>query len=161
MRSIYTFSLFTLILLVLAGCDSTEEPETVQLPLPQVVAEDDYIVTDSGLKYFDLVPGDTTFPISEIGQELVVHYNAWLENGMMIESTRFFGGGTPITFVLGGGQVIEGWEEGLMGVYPGGVRQLVIPPDLAYGEEGVSGVPPNSTLIYEIDYLGFLQTSTN
>ena len=142
--------------LLYAGCDSGEEPETVQLPLPQEVAEGDYTETESGLKYFDLVPGDTTFQAAETGQEVVVHYNAWLENGLMVESTVFFSG-DPIVFVIGDGQVIPGWEEGMLGMHPGGLRQLVIPPELAYGEAAVSSIPPNSTLIYEIDYLGFLQ----
>ena len=159
MQYIPSYALLSLFLLFFVGCDSGEDPQVVELPLPLEVAEADYTVTDSGLKYFDLVPGDTTFPISVVGQEVVVHYNAWLENGMMIESTRFFGGGNPLSFVLGNGQVIDGWEEGLLGMYPGGLRQLVIPPELAYGEQGVSGVPPNSTLIYEVDYLGFLQVS--
>ena len=159
MRSISTFTLFTLIILVLAGCDSGEEPETIQLPLPQVVAAEDYIETESGLLYFDLAPGDTTFPIAELGQEVVVHYNAWLESGLMVESSVFFGGGDPIIFVLGSGQVIEGFEEGVLGMYPGGLRQIIVPPELAYGEAGLSDIPPNATLIYEIDYLGFLQVS--
>ena len=161
MRSILSFSVLTLCLIVV-GCDSgEEEPEVIQLPLPQEVAEEDYIETDSGLKYFDLVPGDSTFPMAQVGQELVVHYDAWLENGMMVESTLFFNNGNPITFILGNGEVIEGWEEGILGMFPGGLRQLVIPPELAYGEEGLSRVPPNATLIYEIDYLGFLQAAKN
>lgn len=61
----------------------------VDLPLPQEVADSDYIETESGLKYVDLVPGDTTFPAAEVGQEVVVHYNAWLENGLMVESSIF------------------------------------------------------------------------
>lgn len=157
----YRYTSYTLVFaffLLFAGCDSGEEPETVQLPLPQEVAEADYTETESGLKYFDLVPGDTTFPAAVTGQEVVVHYNAWLESGTMVESTVFFSG-DPLIFVLGNGQVIPGWEEGMIGMYPGGLRQLVIPPELGYGDAAVSSIPPNSTLIFEVDYLGFLQAS--
>ena len=153
--NVYLASLLVFLLLF-TGCDSGEDPETVQLPLPQEVAEEDYIETESGLKYFDLVPGDTSFQAAENGQEVVVHYNAWLENGLMVESSIFFSG-NPIVFVLGNGQVIQGWEEGMLGMHPGGTRQLVIPPELAYGDAAVASIPPNSTLIYEIDYQGFLQ----
>lgn len=161
MRSILIHSVLALCVIVFSGCDSSDEdPETVELPIPQVVAEADYTITDSGLKYFDLTPGDTTFPIVETGQEVVVHYNAWLESGLMVESTVFFGG-DPIVFILGAGQVIPGWEEGMTGMYPGGLRQLIIPPELAYDSVAIGNIPANSTLIYEIDYLGFLQAGKN
>ena len=151
-----SYILLISVFLLFTGCDSGDDPETVQLPLPQEVAEADYTETESGLKYFDLVPGDTTFPIAEVGQEVVVHYNAWLENGLMVESSVFFTG-DPLVFVLGNGQVIPGWEEGIPGMYPGGLRQLVIPPSLAYGDTTLPSIPANSTLIYEIEYIGFLQ----
>ena len=140
------------------GCDSGEDPETIELPLPLEIAEEDYTVTESGLKYYDIAIGDTTFPVAIDGQDVVVHYNGWFEDGRMFDSSIFFSG-QPFAFRLGAGEVIEGWDEGLLGMYPGGERQLVIPPDLAYDSLGTANIPPNSTLIFEVNYLGFLQAN--
>lgn len=143
--------------LFLIGCDSsTNEDQVVELPLPREVAESDFTVTSSGLKYFDFVVGDTTFIPAEDSQQVVVHYNGWLEDGKMFDSSVYFIR-NPIVFTLGVGAVIPGWDEGLLGMYPGGERQLVVPPQLAYDSTGRDGVPPNATLIFEVNYIGYLQ----
>jgi len=115
---------------------------------PTEVAEEDYVTTDSGLKYYDFEEGSG--PAPEEGQQLSVHYTGWLTDGTRFDSS--LERGQPIMVVLGAGQVIPGWEEGLATMKLGGKRQLVIPPDLAYGETGAGGViPPNATLIFEVE----------
>lgn len=115
------------------------------------VPEEDYTVTDSGLKYYDIEVGDG--PMPEDGQTVVVEYTGWLaEDGTKFDSSLDHG--QPFKFVLGAGMVIPGWDEGVATMKVGGFRQLVVPPDLAYGEQGAGGViPPNATLIFEIRLL--------
>ncbi len=118
---------------------------------PTVVAETDYIVTDSGLKYYDIKVGDGDSP--RRGEMPLVHYVGWLEDGTKIDSSR--DRGTPLHFTLGTEQVIVGWEEGILTMNVGSKRQLVIPPELAFGEDGAGNglIPPNATLIYEVELI--------
>jgi peptidylprolyl isomerase len=82
---------------------------------------------------------------------VVVNYRGTLANGTEFDSS--YGRG-PFSFPLGGGRVIQGWDEGVAGMKVGGKRKLVIPPDLAYGERGAGGViPPNATLTFEVELL--------
>ena len=86
------------------------------------------------------------------GKKVTVHYPGTLENGTKFDSSR--DRGSPFPFVLGSGMVIAGWEQGVKGMKVGGQRKLVIPPNLAYGNRSVGGViPPNSTLLFEIELL--------
>ena len=115
---------------------------------PTEVDEGDYVTTDSGLKYYDFEAGSG--PTLKTGQQALVHYTGWLEDGTKFDSS--LDRGQPIVVSFGAGQVIPGWEEGLAGMKVGGRRQLVIPPELAYGEAGAGGViPPNATLIFEVE----------
>ena len=117
---------------------------------PTKVDEADYIAAESGLKYYDLQVGDGPSPQS--GQQVSVHYTGWLEDGTKFDSS--LDRGQPFTFVLGNGRVIRGWDEGVATMKVGGKRQLVIPPELAYGQQGAGGViPPNATLIFEVELL--------
>ena len=92
------------------------------------------------------------------GQQLTVDYAGWLydsaaseKKGVLFDTTD---GRGPFTFVLGAGEVIQGWDQGIVGMRVGGTRQLVIPPNLAYGSQGSGNViPPNSTLIFDVDLL--------
>lgn len=92
---------------------------------------------------------------AESGDTLTVHYTGWLydgskldQKGLQFESNV---GGTAFPFVLGAGQVIAGWDQGLVGIQAGGIRRLVIPPDMAYGSVRRGPIPPNSTLIFEVE----------
>ena len=84
------------------------------------------------------------------GDRLTVHYTGTLENGIEFDSSR---GGTPFVVTLGENRVIQGWEYGLQGVKVGERRVLTIPPSLGYGDQSVSSIPANSTLIFDIEVL--------
>jgi peptidylprolyl isomerase len=83
------------------------------------------------------------------GDTVEVHYIGTLQNGTEFDNSKKRG--TPFEFTVGGGQVIKGWEEGLIGMKVGGNRILVIPPDMAYGDKGIGPIPPNSTLVFAIE----------
>jgi peptidylprolyl isomerase len=111
--------------------------------------------TDSGLQYRDIKEG--TGPQPKKGQNCSVHYTGWLwENGA--KGKKFDSSvdrGQPFKFAVGNGQVIRGWDEGVLSMKVGGTRELLIPPDLAYGARGAGGViPPNATLLFEVELLG-------
>lgn len=117
---------------------------------PADVEEADYMTTDSGLKYHDFEVGEGPSP--EEGQTVFVHYTGWLEDGTKFDSS--IDRGQPFSFVLGVGNVIPGWDEGVATMKVGGKRQLVIPPELGYGDQGAGGViPPGATLVFEVELL--------
>jgi FKBP-type peptidyl-prolyl cis-trans isomerase FkpA len=91
------------------------------------------------------------------GHIVTVHYAGWLydesepdRKGVMFDTSAF---GPPLSFVLGAGQVIPGWDQGLPGARVGGLRRLVIPPSLAYGGARSGPIPPNATLVFEVELL--------
>lgn len=110
---------------------------------------------NDALQIHDTVPGTGASP--RVGQTCVMHYTGWLlENG---EKTRKFDSsvdrGEPFEFRIGVGQVIQGWDEGVITMQVGGKRELIIPPHLGYGAHGAGGViPPNATLLFEVELLG-------
>ena len=111
--------------------------------------------TPSGLQFEDAVIGSGAEAVQ--GNQVAVHYTGWLyTNG--VAGNKFDSSkdrGQPFKFPLGGGQVIRGWDEGVAGMKVGGTRRLVIPPDLGYGARGAGGViPPNATLLFEVELLG-------
>jgi peptidylprolyl isomerase len=109
------------------------------------------VTTPSGLKYVELVEGTGETP--ETGKTVNVHYTGTLEDGTKFDSSR--DRGQPFSFKIGIGQVIKGWDEGVMTMKVGGRRQLIIPSELGYGARGAGGViPPNSTLIFDVELLG-------
>ena len=110
------------------------------------------IVLDSGLRIIEHIKGQGKNPLP--GQKVKVHYSGFLQTGMKFDSSH--DRGKPIDFVLGQGQVIKGWDEGIAQLKKGGKSTLIIPPDLGYGERGAGGViPPNSTLLFEVELVDF------
>jgi FKBP-type peptidyl-prolyl cis-trans isomerase FkpA len=94
---------------------------------------------------------------AESGKILVVHYTGWLyaadkpeQKGLQFDSSIGF---DPLEFTLGEGNVILGWDQGLVGMKVGGVRKLVIPPSLGYGSVRQGPIPPNSSLVFEVELL--------
>lgn len=142
--------------LLLAGCrgpaepdDRWARPEDIQFAASLNINLDEMTRTASGLYIQDLEVG--TGPAAAVGDSVRVHYVGWLPDGTVFDSSRERG--MPITFMLGVGIVIKGWDEGLLGMQAGGVRKLVIRPELAYGRRGRSPIPPLATLIFEVELL--------
>ncbi len=106
-----------------------------------------------GLIIKDLKIG--TGPRAKDGQTVIVHYTGMLMNGKVFDASKFHGN-QPFPFTLGAGQVIRGWDIGVKGMRVGGIRELIIPPALAYGAQSPpgSGIPPNSTLKFRVHLLG-------
>lgn len=89
---------------------------------------------------------------AETGKTVTVHYTGKLTNGTKFDSS--LDRKEPFTFTLGAGDVIEGWNKGLVGMKVGGKRRLTIPSELGYGARGKGKIPPNATLIFEVELLG-------
>lgn len=114
---------------------------------PQPGAE---VTTPSGLKYIDEVIGTGDSP--KLGRNVTVHYTGTLVDGTKFDSS--VDKGQPYTFPIGAGAVIKGWDEGIMTMKVGGKRRLIVPPTLGYGANGRGAkIPPNATLIFELELL--------
>jgi FKBP-type peptidyl-prolyl cis-trans isomerase FkpA len=113
--------------------------------------------TPSGLHYEDTTIGSGA--TAQSGSEVTVHYTGWLydptsDNGRGRKFDSSKDRHDPFKFDLGGGMVIRGWDEGVQGMQVGGTRVLRIPPELGYGSRGAGGViPPNATLVFEVELL--------
>ncbi|MBA4190794.1 MAG: peptidylprolyl isomerase [Planctomycetaceae bacterium] len=105
---------------------------------------------DGGLKYRDLKVGDG--PVAPAGAKVVMDYTGWLLSDGSVFDSSWKPGRDPLDMGLDG--LIKGWQQGVPGMKVGGIRKLVIPAALAYGEAGRPGIPPNSTLVFEIELLG-------
>jgi FKBP-type peptidyl-prolyl cis-trans isomerase FkpA len=129
----------------MTGVDPVEASRTLGMETESPVVE-----TDSALRYIDVEEGDG--PEAKAGDTVSVHYTGWLVSGSKFDSSR--DRGQPFVFPLGAGRVIRGWDEGVAGMKVGGVRKLIVPPELGYGSRGAPPViPPNATLIFEVELL--------
>jgi peptidylprolyl isomerase len=119
-------------------------------PLPWNDAGMEFNTTQSGLQFVDFLVGDGEIPV--LGSTVVIHYSGYLDDATLFDST--YRRGQPVEFELSIGWLIPGVIEGLLSMRAGGMRKLVVPPFLAYGEKGFGKeVPPNATLIYDIELL--------
>jgi FKBP-type peptidyl-prolyl cis-trans isomerase len=139
---------------LLAACsldDFRSRPLNPPIARELAVNEDALTTTPSGLRYQDVTEGDGAE--ARAGDTVSVHYTGWLTDGSQFDGSR--GRGAPLTFQLGAGRVIAGWEEGVAGMKVGGSRKLVVPAQLGYGARGFPPViPPNATLVFDIELLG-------
>ncbi len=149
------------LIMAVFGSGGDEEPPAAALPSPTApptgVGEDlgpplvpgEPTLSDSGLGIIDIEIGTGETPAP--GQTLVVHYTGWVsEDGTKFDSS--LDRGTPFEFPLGAGQVIAGWDEGLATMKVGGKRRLLIPAELAYGEQGrPPTIPPGSELTFDVE----------
>jgi FKBP-type peptidyl-prolyl cis-trans isomerase FkpA len=153
MRRIHSLILLTVFMAACRGPaepdDRWARPEHIDYAASLNINLADMTRTVSGLYLQDLVVG--TGRMAAVGDSVRVHYVGWLPDGTVFDSSR--DRGMPITFMLGVGIVIVGWDEGLVGMQQGGKRRLVIRPELAYGRRGKGPIPPLATLIFEVEML--------
>jgi FKBP-type peptidyl-prolyl cis-trans isomerase FkpA len=144
--------------LAIVACGRSDKPDSAAAPAPETTPAP-AATTSTGtetmpLQKTDLAPGNGTEIKS--GQTALVHYTGWLydaatpENkGKQFDSSV---GGEPFEFPVGGGAVIQGWDQGVVGMKVGGKRRLVIPPEMGYGNRGAGGViPPGATLVFDVE----------
>ncbi len=128
---------------------STPEPLPSPGPATPPAVDTEPTFTDTGLGIIDIVEGTGQTP--EAGQTLAVHYTGWLSDGTKFDSS--LDRGSPFEFLIGEGRVIAGWDEGMATMKVGGKRRLIIPSELAYGEQGSASIPPDSELTFDIELL--------
>lgn len=143
----------TLLLIIGTGCDNKIDSlfTPVEIPPPTIIADSLYTETDTGLKYYDLEVG--TGSLAEAGFAVQYHFITWLSDSSVVNSS-YSSGAVQVT-TLGANNLIPGWSEGLDGMRTGGFRQLIIPPELAYGANGseLLGIPANETILMELSLL--------
>jgi peptidylprolyl isomerase len=118
---------------------------------PGEVTTNKVVTTGSGLMFIDMAEGTGASP--NAGDQVTVHYTGYLMDGKKFDSS--VDRNQPFTFTIGRGQVIKGWDEGVMSMKIGGRRKLIIPPELGYGSQSVGGglIPPNSQLVFDVSLL--------
>lgn len=143
-RRLFVPSLITALLFITTACGDDSSPTQSTAPTPRA----EYSVTDLRVG---------TGAEATAGKRVSVNYTGWLYNpsgadgkGSQFDSSA---GRGAFTFTLGAGQVISGWDRGVGGMRAGGQRRLVLPPELAYGPSGNGPIPPNATLVFDIELL--------
>ena len=124
--------LVMIVMILIAGCSKDKEVMNGEL-----IIEDLKVGEGSEVVKYNIV---------------TVNYTGWLTDGTKFDSS-LNPGRSPFRFTVGGGQVIKGWDEGLIGMKVGGKRKLTIPPSMGYGNQDMGVIPSNSTLVFEIDLL--------
>ena len=151
MRNVEKFIVLLLLIAAISipAC-SQKEAKTGPEKAAGTQAASGAVKTASGLSYTDIVKGTGAAPTS--GNNVTVHYTGWLEDGTKFDSS--VDRGQPFVFRIGAGEVIPGWDEGVMSMKVGGKRKLIIPSQLGYGPAGAGGtIPPNATLIFDVELL--------
>ena len=146
-RARLTATLAALVLTGMVSMASDDSASAQSAPKP--------VTTSSGLQMIDTKVGTGASP--RTNQTAVVHYTGWLyENG--VKGKKFDSSvdrNEPFEFPIGAGRVIRGWDEGVASMKVGGKRTLIVPPQLGYGARGAGGaIPPNATLIFDVELLG-------
>jgi peptidylprolyl isomerase len=117
---------------------------------PGEATEEQLQTTNTGLQYIDMKVGTGVQPAA--GNKVTVHYTGYLMSGEKFDSSA--DRRQPFSFVIGYGQVIKGWDEGVASMRVGGKRKLVIPAELAYGKRGIGSIiPPNAQLVFDVELL--------
>lgn len=127
--------------------NKTNDADLIKKKYPEAIRK------PSGLMYVVLKEGEGPVPAS--GALVEAHYTGRLVDGTKFDSS--VDRGKPLHFVVGTGNVIKGWDEAFLSMKKGEKRILIIPPDLAYGERGMGSIPPDATLIFEVELIYFLQ----
>ena len=142
-----SIALFIVILFAVAGLASGRDDYSTYSPTK---VNGKPKTTLSGVEYWDIAVGTGATAVS--GKTVGVHYTGWLTDGTKFDSS--VDRNDPFSFVLGTGQVIQGWDEGVAQMKVGDKARLTIPPEKAYGKDGYPGaIPPNATLVFEVELL--------
>ena len=161
---------FILAAMVLTGCSSGQKQQSRNSSQTQAVAQQpatqaapsaepakgaakgpDTVSTSTGLKYIITKAGNGAKPAR--GQLVKVHYTGKLEDGRVFDSS--IPRGEPFEFPVGMGRVVKGWDEGILMMSKGERRTLIVPPSLGYGMEGRGPIPPNTTMIFDVELVDF------
>ena len=148
----FTGLILVLIFFILEACGENTTPAALIIspansPIPTVTGA--VVRLPSGLKYIEVRIGSGSE--AKESKYVTIEYTGYLTNGYKFDST--FDLGRPYTFKLGDGMHLKGLEEGIIGMRVGGERRLIIPPELGYGSRGKDPVPPEATLIFDVDLL--------
>ena len=147
----YTFNVFSIdsraVVTINSGTGEVTSNESLSR-FPGRAVSGDWTEAASGLKFYDITVGEGASPAGP-SASVTVHYSGWLVDGTQFDSS--VERGEPISFALN--RVIPGWTEGVQSMKVGGVRKLIIPYDLGYGERGSRSIPPKATLIFDIELI--------
>ena len=165
------YLVFAIVTALIAGCGAAKKQEAKPVSEPQAAPAArpaaqppqeaattqksgnaaDTVKTSSGLKFIVIKKGNG--PTPKAGQIVKAHYTGKFLDGKVFDSS--IPRGEPIAFPVGKGHVIKGWDEAILTMSKGEKRILIIPPQLAYGEGGMGPIPPNATLIFEVELVDF------
>jgi FKBP-type peptidyl-prolyl cis-trans isomerase FkpA len=150
-RAIYPLALCLVVLATACGKLNGIWSNPPAASPPAVVATNEFKAPVYEVKIEDIKVGTGTVAVA--GRGVTIQHSGWLADGTRIDSSKDLK--ETLSFFLGNGSVMKGWDQGLVGMKVGGIRKLTIPPELGYGASGTVGmIPPNATLVYRIELLG-------